>query len=131
MVVLRVKLALGLMLAAILAATGAAAQEPRLDCARQPGLLHPIFTDNMVLQRNVRVPVWGCTQPGRAVTVTVAGQTVRTAADTGGFWKLRLAPMPAGGPYSIVVTAATRRTLTNVLVGDVWLGGAQCQPGNC
>lgn len=129
MVAIRVKLALGLMFAAIFGATGAAAQEPRLDCARQPGLLHPIFTDNMVLQRNVRVPVWGCTQPGRAVTVSVAGQTVRTAADTGGFWKLRLAPMPAGGPYSMVVTAAMRRTLTNVLVGDVWLCSGQSNMG--
>ena len=120
MVTLWARLALALLLATICGVTGAAAQEPHLDCAKHPGLLHPIFSDYMVLQRNASVPVWGCTKPGSNVTVTIAGKTVQATANTGGLWKLRLAPMPEGGPYSMVVTAATStRTLANVLVGDV------------
>ncbi len=80
----------------------------------------------MVLQRNASVPVWGCTKPGSKVTVTIAGQTVQATATAGGLWKLRLAPMSEGGPYSMLVTAvASTRKLTNVLVGDVWLCSGQ------
>ena len=38
------------------------------------------FTDNMVLQRGMRVPVWGTAQPGESVTVSFAGQTKRGTA---------------------------------------------------
>lgn len=125
MVTLLSRLALALLLAVICRITGALAQDPVLDCSQQPGLLHPIFSTNIVLQRNAAVPVWGCTEPGSKVTVMIAGQTVKTAADADGFWKLHLAPMPAGGPYSMVVTAATKRTISNVFFGDVWLCSGQ------
>lgn len=109
----------------IFAASSAQAAEPQLDCAGNPGILHPIFTDHMVLQRDVPVPVWGCTKPGHAVTVTVADRTAHTTADASGFWTLQLPPMTAGGPYAMVVTGTTRRVLHDVLIGDVWLCSGQ------
>ena len=96
-----------------------------LDCSQNPGLVHPIFTDNMVLQRDSWDPVWGCTTPGGAVSVAIAGQTAQATADATGFWKLRLQPIPAGGPHTMVITGAASRTLANVLVGDVWLCSGQ------
>lgn len=126
MVTLWARLALALLLAVICGVTRAAAVEPQLDCSQYTGLLHPLFSNYMVLQRNASVPVWGCTQPGTKVKVTIAGQTVQATAAAGGFWKLRLAPMSEGGPYSMLVTAAaSTRKLTNVLVGDVWLCSGQ------
>lgn len=125
MVTLLSRLALGFLLAVIYNITASAAQEPALDCTQDSSLLHPIFNSSMVLQRNAIIPVWGCTQPGSKVTVMMAGQTVKTTATANGFWKLRLAPMPAGGPYSMAVTAATKRTISNVFFGDVWLCSGQ------
>ena len=36
-------------------------------------ILHPLFSDNAVLQRGMPVPVWGRAEPGRKVTVSAAG----------------------------------------------------------
>ncbi len=53
------------------------------------------FTDNMVLQRGMRVPVWGTAQPGENVTVSFAGQTKRGTAGTDGRWRVDLDQMVA------------------------------------
>lgn len=61
------------------------------------------FADNMVLQRGMRVPVWGTAQPGEVVTVSFAGQTKRCFADTNGCWSVCLDPMEASwGPRVLV-----------------------------
>ncbi len=96
-----------------------------LDCAQHPELLHPIFTSHMVIQRNAWAPVWGCITPGGEVSVAFAGQTVTATADTTGLWKLRFEPLPAGGPHTLTVTSTESRTLTDVLIGDVWLCSGQ------
>jgi len=44
------------------------------------------FADNMVLQRGMRVSVWGTAQPGENVTVSFAGQTMCGTAGTDGCW---------------------------------------------
>jgi sialate O-acetylesterase len=96
-----------------------------LDCSQHPGLLHPVFGDQMVLQRDAWDPVWGCAQPASKVTVAIAGKTVSATADANGFWHLRLAPMPHGGPYDLTVSGSESRTLHDVMVGDVWLCSGQ------
>ena len=53
------------------------------------------FADNMVLQRGMRVPVWGTAQPGENVTVSFAGQTKCGIAGTDGRWRVDLDPMAA------------------------------------
>jgi sialate O-acetylesterase len=52
-----------------------------------------VFQDNMVLQRDVPVPVWGRADPGTTVDVAFAGQQAEAKADTSGYWKLVLDPM--------------------------------------
>jgi sialate O-acetylesterase len=63
--------------------------------------LPKLFSDHVVLQREVEVPVWGWATPGEKVTVRIGGQSVKTKADANGNWKLRLAPQAAGGPFEL------------------------------
>src|SRR5437660_622947 len=58
-------------------------------------LLHPLFCDHAVLQRDAAVPVWGWTKPGARVTVEFAGQKRTAVADAEGKWTATLKPMPA------------------------------------
>ena len=87
--------------------------------------LHPLFTDNMVLQRGIPDPVWGWTTPGTLVTVRVAGKGAKAVAGADGKWMVRLPPLPVGGPYALTVSGPQTVTLNNVLVGDVWICSGQ------
>ena len=90
-------------------------------------LLHPLFQDHAVLQRDRAVAVWGTTQPGAEVAVAIADQSATTRASADGTWKVSLPAMPAGGPYEMSVSVAGRvaQTVRDVLVGDVWLCSGQ------
>ncbi|MBM3290136.1 MAG: sialate O-acetylesterase [Candidatus Hydrogenedentes bacterium] len=80
----------------------------------------------MVLQREIAVPVWGTTAPKTKVTVSIAGQTVRTKSDDSGAWKAVLEPLEAGGPHTLAIKARRSKAIINdVLVGDVWVCSGQ------
>ena len=87
----------------------------------------PIFTDNLVLQRDRKVPVWGKADPGEKVTVKFAGQTVDAVAGADGAWMAELEPMPASSENRVMTIsgAGNALELKNVLVGEVWLCGGQ------
>ena len=55
--------------------------------------LAPVFADNMVLQREMPVPVWGKADPGEEVTVKFADQSVSAKAADDGKWMVKLAPL--------------------------------------
>jgi sialate O-acetylesterase len=86
-----------------------------------------LFTDGMVLQRDVEVSIWGTAASGSRVTVTTPGGSFRETTDAGGVWKVRMAPMAATAEgFVLTVTAGTDRIeLRDVLVGDVWLASGQ------
>jgi len=84
-----------------------------------------LFTDNMVLQRNLDIPFWGWTTPGQQVTVSLNGKTAHAIADPNGKWIARLGTFSAGGPYTVTIAGAETVTLTNVLIGDVWICAGQ------
>ena len=89
-----------------------------------------IFTNNMVLQREIPIPIFGFARPGEAVTVELLDQTRTAVADDKGRWITRFDPLSAGGPHSFTVTgkdAGREKTvmLTNVLIGDVWVCSGQ------
>ena len=48
--------------------------------------LAALFSDHMVLQRDIAIPVWGWAEPGRHVTVEVAGNSAGATAGTDGKW---------------------------------------------
>lgn len=91
----------------------------------KPPFLNPLFMDNMVLQREKPVPIWGWTTPGQKVTVQVAGKSASAVADAQGQWRAKLAPLPVGGPYTLTVSGPENVRLTNILVGDVWVCSGQ------
>jgi len=87
--------------------------------------LHPLFTDHMVLQRDAATAVWGWTQPGKEVTVALAGKTATGTADARGKWRVRLGALPAGGPHTMTVTGPQTAEVRDVLLGDVWICSGQ------
>ena len=94
--------------------------------ARAEIKLAAIFGDNMVLQQQLAVPVWGWAAPGANVTVKFAGQTKSATAGANGQWLVKLGKLTASAqPQNLVVTAGETKTFTNILVGEVWLGSGQ------
>ena len=88
--------------------------------------LAPPFTSHAVLQQGRPVPVWGKAAPGEAVTVTFGVQTLSTKAAANGRWRVDLAPLNAStSPADLVVTGKNTFTLTDILVGEVWLCSGQ------
>lgn len=87
------------------------------------------FSNDMVLQRDEPVKIWGLGKKDEKVTVTFAGQTRTASADTDGRWVVTLDPMVpnARGRNLKVTSPRTPRpaTLSNVVVGDVFLFGRQ------
>lgn len=87
--------------------------------------LSVLFTDNMVIQRECNVPIWGRAVDGTEIKVEFCGQIKVTTA-VGGKWHIILSPLEMGGPYEMRITADSERlVLKNVLIGDVWLAGGQ------
>ncbi len=86
-----------------------------------------IFGSNMVLQRDVPVPVWGRAAPGEDVGVSFAGQRLSTRADETGEWRVELRPLAVSkeGAELVVAGPANTNVFANVLVGDVWFCSGQ------
>ena len=86
-----------------------------------------IFGDNMVLQRDMPIPIWGWAAAGEEVTVTLQDTeyTVQTTANAKGNWQTKLPAMSAGGPYILHVAASNTLELTNVMFGEVWICSGQ------
>ena len=85
-----------------------------------PGL----FSDNMVLQQNMRVPIWGWADEGEKVTVSFRNSKA-TALTKGGRWQVVLGSFKEGGPDQLTVSGQNTITLTNVMVGEVWVCSGQ------
>jgi len=83
-----------------------------------------LFSNNMVLQQGVNVPVWGKADNNEAVTVEICGQKVSTVAKEGK-WFVELKPLKSGGPFEMTITGANTIKVTNILVGEVWLCSGQ------
>jgi len=92
-----------------------------------PVKLFNLFTDNMVLQRNDNVAVYGSSGLGDEVAVTFAGQTKIATADQDGTWITTLDPMTASfTPRTLTAsTLSGSVSVSNVLVGDVWFASGQ------
>ncbi len=91
--------------------------------------LAAVFSDHMVVQREQAVPVWGWADPGDHLTVSFAGQEKQATADAAGKWQVKLDPMPASAEARALVVksagASNETRVTDVLVGEVWLGSGQ------
>jgi sialate O-acetylesterase len=85
-----------------------------------------IFSDNMVLQREKPVPVWGSAAPGEKVGVAFDGQSKSCTAGSDGQWSVTLDPLKASStPAELTVSGTNTLKVENVLVGEVWLCSGQ------
>ncbi|MGA9981385.1 MAG: sialate O-acetylesterase [Candidatus Sulfotelmatobacter sp.] len=111
----------GLQVALALAALIVSATIPASANVTLPALL----ADHMVVQRGLPVHVWGVAAPHESVAVTFRGETKSGTADDLGRWSVSLSPGEAGGPFQLTITATNTITLSDVLVGDVWVASGQ------
>jgi sialate O-acetylesterase len=92
-------------------------------------LLPAVLANHMVLERNTTVPIWGWSDPGESIAVTgswASGDTIKTQATRDGRWRVDLPTKDAGGPYTLSVKGAWETvTLTDVMLGEVWLCSGQ------
>lgn len=90
-------------------------------------VLPSLFTDNMVLQQQTDVQLWGMASPKKMVAICPSWDkklyTVR--ADDAGMWRASLKTPVAGGPYSISLSDGEDLMLHDVLIGEVWLCAGQ------
>jgi sialate O-acetylesterase len=94
-------------------------------CALADVRLPRLVSDNMVLQRDSRVKVWGWADPNESVAISFAGQSLATKADQSGNWFLQLAPMKAGGPFEMTIRGKNTVVIKNILIGDIWVCSGQ------
>jgi len=84
-----------------------------------------IFTDNMMLQRDQPVRVWGWADPDEAVSLTLAGQSATGKADAAGKWTLELPVIKTGENLELTLKGKNTITLKNILIGDIWVCSGQ------
>ena len=86
-----------------------------------------IFSSDMILQREVPIPVWGKAPDGMEITVRFNEQTRTTTAHEGA-WKVEFPAMPASAKprvMSIQATGQNEIRFENIVVGDIWLASGQ------
>lgn len=86
-----------------------------------------VFSDHMVLQRDMPVRVWGTGNPGSDVEVVFENAVVTAAVDADGNWQAVLPPFSANSnPQMLRVSDGENNLMfEDVLVGEVWLASGQ------
>lgn len=88
--------------------------------------LPAFFSNNMVLQQNEKVPVWGMDDPQTIITVSGSwGVKVKTKTNDDGSWRLSIQTPVAGGPYSVTIKGSEQIVLKNIMIGEVWICSGQ------
>ena len=90
--------------------------------------LSNLFSDNMVLQQESHVNIWGRAKKNQELIIYTSwsGKIVRTIVKDDGSWEVKIKTPSAGGPYNIQVTCdGETKTINNVLIGEVWLASGQ------
>jgi sialate O-acetylesterase len=89
--------------------------------------LPSFFSDNMVLQRNATVSLWGWGNPNEEITLITGWDKKEYKVKTGNQanWRISFATPEAGGPYTIAIKGYNEVVLKNILIGEVWLCSGQ------
>lgn len=90
--------------------------------------LPEIMSDNMVLQQNSKVKIWGKSKANADITVTPSWSNKRsqTKSDKNGNW-VAILETPAGSftKHSLTISDGEPVTLSNILIGEVWFASGQ------
>jgi len=87
--------------------------------------LPQLISDHMVLQRDIKLKIWGWASPKEKISVDFNGKKEKTVTDVNGKWLLELPAMKAGGPYKMVLKGNNQITLSDIYIGDVWFASGQ------
>ena len=90
--------------------------------------LSNLFTDNMVLQRNSNINIWGKSSPNKFINVFTSWNNISTTtkSDNLGKWNLKIETNSNKGPYKIIITSERYvKEIDNVLLGEVWFASGQ------
>lgn len=87
--------------------------------------LPKLIGDDMVLQRDAAVRIWGWADSGERVSVHFRNGSYQAKANGEGEWAVNLPEMPAGGPYSMEIRGDNTISIDDILIGDVWLASGQ------
>jgi sialate O-acetylesterase len=87
-----------------------------------------ILGDNMVLQRNSEVKIWGTSEPKSKLIISASWDKLKITATSNdkGEWLVKIKTSEAGGPYSITISDSKQKIVVkNILLGEVWLCSGQ------
>lgn len=89
--------------------------------------LPAVINNNMVLQQQSSVPLWGKASANKAVRITTSWdrKSYKAVSDNNGGWRVNVKTPAAGGPYTITFDDGQKIQLNNVLIGEVWLCSGQ------
>jgi len=88
-----------------------------------------IFSDHMVLQRDINAPIWGTASPAEKIVIEINSMVISAVADKDGDWKAYLPVFEAGGPYELLVKSNNEVKFSDIWFGDVWLASGQSNMG--
>ena len=87
-----------------------------------------VFSDNMVLQCQMPIKIWGKATPSTKVGVEFSEQKAECVAGSNGDWAITLKPVePSKTPQTLKIfeNGKAVKEISNVLVGEVWVLGGQ------
>ncbi|MCP2028235.1 hypothetical protein L1276_003405 [Flavobacterium sp. HSC-32F16] len=90
--------------------------------------LPALVGDNMVLQQNAKVNLWGWASPNEKITLNLGwtNEAVEVTADAEGNWKTVVStPNGSDKSFEITINAFNKIVLKNILIGEVWLCSGQ------
>lgn len=88
--------------------------------------LASLFKDSAVLQREMKIPVWGWAKPGSKISVSINGKSAEGKTAEDGSWRVDLPELKAGGPFEMQITDGSDTIkIKDILVGEVWICSGQ------
>lgn len=86
-----------------------------------------IFADGMVMQQQTNANIWGTAKASATVKIGASWSKsiMKATADKDGKWSISIATPEAGGPYTITIDDGEKLTLSNILIGEVWICSGQ------
>lgn len=91
-------------------------------------MLPTVFSDNMVLQQNSKVTIWGWSNPTETVKIVASwnnNDTILAKANNHSYWQTSIQTVGAGGPFTLKVLGSTNVELKNIMLGEVWICSGQ------
>ncbi len=93
--------------------------------ARADVQVSALWSDGLIVQRQMPIPVWGAAGAGEKVTVTLGQSSASATADADGQWMLKLPAREAASGLQMTIVGANTLTINDVAVGEVWVASGQ------